>query len=76
MYEINGIVLDYLATVGGLSLIKKILPQHHLMVYYEADKEPVALGFYTLFDDGSVLTGGELPEGTSLLWAALMPKVL
>ena len=65
LYEINGMpVLDYLATVG-LVINKENITTTPFMVYYEADKQPVALGFYTLFDDGSVLTGGELPEGTS-----------
>lgn len=65
LYEINDMpVLDYLATVG-LVINKENITTTPLMVYYDADKAPVALGFYTLFDDGSVLTGGELPEGTS-----------
>ena len=57
-------VLDYLATIG-LIINKENITTTPLMVYYDRADEPVALGFYTLFEDGSVLTGGEMPVGTS-----------
>ncbi len=63
--EINDIpVLDYLASIG-LIINKENITTTPLMMYYEESKDPVALGFYTLFEDGSVLTGGEMPVGTS-----------
>lgn len=63
--EINGLpVLEYLTDIG-LVVTKENITATPLMVYYEGAEEPVALGFYTLFEDGSVLTGGEMPVGTS-----------
>ena len=65
LYEVNDLpVLDYLATIG-LVINRENITTTPLMVYYGAAKAPVALGFYTLFEDGSVLTGGEVPMGTS-----------
>ncbi len=66
LYEINDLpVLEYLANIG-LVITKENITTTPVMVYYDDSKEPVALGFYTLFDDGSVLTGGAMPEGTSI----------
>lgn len=63
--EVNDMpVLDYLANIG-LVINKENITATPLMLYYDDAEEPVALGFYTLFEDGSVLTGGEMPEGTS-----------
>ncbi len=63
--EINDLpVLEYLAKVG-LAISKENITTTPLMMYYDEVSEPVALGFYTLFEDGSVLTGGEMPVGTS-----------
>ena len=63
--EVNDLpILKYLANVG-LVITKENITTTPLMVYYGDTEEPVALGFYTLFEDGSVLTGGEMPEGTS-----------
>lgn len=65
LHEINDLpVLEYLSNIG-LVITKENITTTPLMVYYEGQEEPVALGFYTLFEDGSVLTGGEMPEGTS-----------
>jgi len=65
LYEVNDMpILDYLKKIG-LIVNKENITTTPLMVYYAGAKEPVALGFYTLFDDGSVLTGGEMPVGTS-----------
>ncbi len=57
-------ILEYLSNVG-LIITKENITTTPLMVYYDRSEKPVALGFYTLFEDGSVLTGGEMPEGTS-----------
>ena len=65
LYEINNLpVLEYLSTIG-LLITRENITTTPLMVYYDAAEAPVALGFYTLFEDGSVLTGGEMPVGTS-----------
>jgi len=66
LYEINDVpVLVYLASVG-LVIVKENITATPLMVYYDGAKEPVALGFYTMFEDGSLLTGGPMPVGTSV----------
>jgi hypothetical protein len=57
-------ILEYLKDIG-LVITKENITTTPLMMYYGSDIKPVALGFYTLFEDGSVLTGGEMPEGTS-----------
>ncbi|MCL1859121.1 MAG: FIST C-terminal domain-containing protein [Oscillospiraceae bacterium] len=63
--EVNDMpILEYLAN-AGLTITKENITTTPLMLYYGNAKEPVALGFYTLFEDGSVLTGGEMPAGTS-----------
>jgi hypothetical protein len=65
LYEVNDLpILEYLAHIG-LVVNKDNITTTPLMVYYGDAEEPVALGFYTLFENGSVLTGGEMPEGTS-----------
>ena len=65
LHEVNDMpILEYLANIG-LVITKDNITTTPLMLYYADAEEPVALGFYTLFEDGSVLTGGEMPEGTS-----------
>jgi len=64
LYEVNDMpILDYLSNIG-LIITKENITTTPFMVYYKDAKEPVALGFYTLFGNGSVLTGGEMPVGT------------
>jgi hypothetical protein len=64
--EINDMpILEYLSNIG-LTIEKENITTTPLMVYYDNETEPVALGFYTLFEDGSVLTGGAMPIGTSV----------
>ncbi len=64
--EINDLpVLEYLAR-AGIVINKENITATPLMVYYDESEAPVALGFYTLFEDGTVLTGGEMPVGTSI----------
>ena len=66
LYEINDLpILDYLTNIG-LVISKESITMTPVMVYYSDAEKPVALGFYTLFDDGSVLSGGEMPVGTSV----------
>lgn len=63
--EVNDLpILDYLANIG-LVITKENITATPLMVYFDGAAEPVALGFYTLFEDGSVLAGGAIPAGTS-----------
>jgi len=63
LYEVNDTpILEYLANIG-LVITRENITTTPLMVYYDGTTEPVALGFYTLFEDGSVLTGGEMPVG-------------
>jgi len=66
LHEINDVpVLEYLANMG-LVITKENVTTTPLMVYYDGAKEPVALGFYTLFENGSFLTGGAMPVGASI----------
>jgi hypothetical protein len=63
--EVNDMpILEYLARIG-LEVTRENITTTPLMLYYDGADKPVALGFYTLFEDGSVLTGGEMPVGTS-----------
>ena len=72
--EVNDIpILDYISNVG-LTITKENITTMPLMVYYKDIREPVALGLYTLFDDGSVLTGGEMPPGASLSFGSINPE--
>lgn len=65
LYEVNDLpVLEYLANIG-LIINKENITTTPLMIYYDEAQEPVALGFYRLFEDGSLLTGGDMPLGTS-----------
>ena len=64
--EVNGQpIMDYLLNMG-LNITSSIITSTPIMVYYQGASEPVALGFYTKFDDGSFLTGGHMPEGASI----------
>ena len=65
MREANDLpILEYLANIG-LIITDENVTTTPLMVYYDDSVKPVALGFYTLFEDGSLLSGGEMPVGTS-----------
>ena len=65
LHEVNDLpVLEYLANIG-LIITKENITTTPLMIYYDNAVKPVALGFYELFENGSVLIGGEVPEGTS-----------
>ncbi|MDR2672951.1 MAG: FIST C-terminal domain-containing protein [Coriobacteriales bacterium] len=51
----------------GLNATKDNLPATSpLMVYYKRAVEPVALGVYTVFDDGSLLVAANIEEGATL----------
>ena len=66
LYEINDQpVMEYLSKIG-LVITEENVTTSPVMVYYENAEKPVALGFYSIFEDGSVLTGGEMPEGTQI----------
>ena len=76
LYEVNDVpILQYLEKMG-LIITEESLSTTPLMVYYENASEPVSLGFYTLFDDGSVLLGGKVPEGTSFAVGSIDPQIL
>jgi hypothetical protein len=64
--EIDGIPpLKYMDNIG-ISIQKDVPFAMPLMVYYEGTAEPVALGIYTVNDDGSVMCGGEMPVGATV----------
>ena len=63
---INGIPpLKYLESLGVV-ILKDAPNVSPLMVYYEGNAEPVALAVYMVYDDGSLLCGGEMPKGASV----------
>ncbi|MDR0447556.1 MAG: FIST C-terminal domain-containing protein, partial [Treponema sp.] len=64
--EINGIPAIKYIEKQGVIIIKGAPVVSPFMVYYEGTSEPVALGVYTVNDDGSLLCGGEMPPGASL----------
>jgi len=64
--EINGVpAVKYLENMG-VYLMKDATITTPLLVYYEGNSEPVALGIYNLNDDGTLLCGGEMPKGASI----------
>ncbi len=64
LYEVNDMpIMEYLKSIG-LEVDSENVTTVPLLLYYDNADEYVALGFYTLFDDGSVLTGGPMPKGT------------
>jgi hypothetical protein len=83
--ETRGIVTEscgcVLKTVNNLPIIKYLeqygivlRPENStttpLLVYYN-DAEPVALGIYTINEDGSAIFGGEIPVGASVAIAEI-----
>jgi hypothetical protein len=63
--EINDMpVLQYLTQIG-LVINKENITTTPIMVYFGNSEKPVALGFYALYEDGSVLTADAVPVGTS-----------
>ena len=66
LYMVNGQpIMEYLSKIG-LVITKENITGVPMMVYYSDTDKPVALGLYSIFEDGSILTGGEIPEGTSI----------
>ncbi len=64
LYEVSDMpIMDYLKSIG-LEVDSENITTVPLLLYYDNADEYVALGFYTLFEDGSVLTGGPMPENT------------
>jgi len=64
--EINGMApIKYLESLGVM-VMKDASITTPLMVYYEGSTEPVALTVYNVYDDGSLLCGGEMTEGASV----------
>jgi len=63
---INGIPpMKYLESLGVI-VMKDASITTPLMVYYEGSTEPVALTVYNVYEDGSLLCGGEMTEGASV----------
>ncbi|GHV53020.1 hypothetical protein FACS1894206_02900 [Deltaproteobacteria bacterium] len=58
-------VLEYFKTMG-VELLPNAANATPIMVYYEDNTEPVALGIFTIREDGSFLCGGEMTEGASI----------
>jgi hypothetical protein len=64
LHEVNNLPFIEYLTGAGMEITKESIKAISLMMYYADSPEPVALGLYAMFDDGSVLTGGPTPVGT------------
>ena len=58
-------VLEYMSDIG-LVVTNETITTTPFMIYYDNSDDYVVLGFFTLFEDGSILTGGKVPEGTPI----------
>jgi hypothetical protein len=64
--EVNGVpALKYFENLGVV-IMRNASTVTPLLVYYENSSEPVALGVYSVNDDGSLLCGGEMTKGASV----------
>ena len=71
--KINGLpVLEYMENMG-ISILEKSSTVTPFMVYYEGNSEPVALGVYSINEDGSLLCGGEMTEGAGISVGEITP---
>jgi hypothetical protein len=57
--------LEYLSSVG-IELRHDNASTLPILVYYEGETEPTALGVFKINDDGSLLCGGEVPTGATV----------
>jgi hypothetical protein len=58
-------VLEYFENMG-IALLQSSTTTTPLMVYYDSNTNPVALGISVINKDGSFLCGGEMTEGASI----------
>jgi hypothetical protein len=58
-------LMDYLADIG-LYVSQENINTCPLMIYYDGEENPVALGMFTVYDDGSAMSGGLMPVGTRI----------
>ncbi|MCL2500945.1 MAG: FIST C-terminal domain-containing protein [Defluviitaleaceae bacterium] len=66
LIEINDIpVMEYFNTMG-IELSEENVRATPLMVYHQGSTAPVALAFYAVQENGSILMGGEVPVGASV----------
>jgi hypothetical protein len=64
--EANGIPFaQYLNSIGYTTKVGIDPTSFPLMMRFPDGSGPVALGVFRIFEDGSILMGGEVPEGTS-----------
>jgi hypothetical protein len=62
--------LKYMENIG-INIQKGVPVVMPLIVYYEGSAEPVALGVYTVNDDGSLMCGGEMPVGATVAFGEI-----
>jgi hypothetical protein len=62
--------LKYMENIG-INMQKDLPVVMPLIVYYEGSAEPVALGVYTVNDDGSLMCAGEMPVGATVAFGEI-----
>ncbi|WP_424245966.1 hypothetical protein Dip510_000896 [Elusimicrobium posterum] len=65
--KVNGVnFMEYLEQIG-ISINNQNCTTLPFMVHFEGIKEPVAIGIYRIYDDGSALFGIQVPAGAKLV---------
>ena len=64
---------EYFKSIG-IPILENATTVNPLMVYYEGNTEPVALGIYSMFENGSFLCGGEMTVGATLAVGEIKPE--
>jgi hypothetical protein len=66
LIEVNDMpVLEYFDYLG-VAVTTENVRATPLMIYHRGAEKPIALAFFRVFEDGSVLIGGEVPVGASI----------
>jgi hypothetical protein len=58
-------ILEYLASLG-IIMKQELSTTIPILLYFSKNEKPVATGFFTVNDDGSLLCGTEVPVGTTI----------
>ncbi|AEF83034.1 FIST C-terminal domain-containing protein [Leadbettera azotonutricia] len=73
--EANGVPFaQYLNSIGYITKVGIDPTSFPLIMRFPDGSGPVALGVFRVFEDGSILMGGEVPEGTSFSGGEIDPE--